>query len=161
MVSNVDKGFSVHYWRLRTQTIKDMRRRHRVWMKVIEARSFIRSTFLRRLSLTQDMIDLFRPLTRPEPGILTYCILCWTCTRQLMWEFKSFCTLPGEFIGELTVISMSDPGPVYLSVWSISHNIGPIPRQVLSIDACSTCIGLLVVLGTVRTWRQQKWILFT
>ena len=43
-------------------------------------------------------------------------------TLQLMWELKwdrkfnewlqPFCTLPGELMSELTVISMSDPGPV-------------------------------------------------
>ena len=43
------------------------------------------------------------------------------------WLTKPFCTLTGELMGDLTVISVSVPGPVLVAVWHVLHNIGPGP----------------------------------
>ena len=64
------------------------------------------------------------------------------CTLQLKWELKGaqelsewltkpFCTLPGELMGELTVISMSDLSAFKLQCEVFNIIFGPSPIEAL------------------------------
>ena len=62
--------------------------------------------------------------------------------RELnQWLTKPFCTLPGEHMGELTVISMSDPIPFKLQYEVFDITLVPVPfKPCLNKPLDSWCI---------------------
>ena len=51
------------------------------------------------------------------------------------WLTRPFCTLPGELMGELTVIFLSDPDPFKLQCEMFRHSIGPSPCPVQPLSS--------------------------